>query len=119
VIESAYYEASVRFYREGLGFPLEAGKNDAGNDRWLAGDHAETTWKEWGYFHFAIYRAKTSTFTTGLQLGITSPDLAALHARLEEQEVRVVHDPRPEPWGLTARYTDPDGNTVSVTELRR
>jgi hypothetical protein len=30
--------------------------------------------------------------------------------------VEVVSEPRREPWGKTARYLDPDGNIVSITE---
>jgi predicted enzyme related to lactoylglutathione lyase len=29
---------------------------------------------------------------------------------------KVVSGPRSEPWGNTARYLDPDGNIVSITE---
>lgn len=119
VIESARFEESVRFYRETMGLPLESNRNDAGDDRWLAGDHAETTWKEGGYLHFAVYRAKGTAATTGLQLGFTTPDLRSFHSRAIGRGARVEHDPRPEPWGMTARYADPDGNTVSVTEFGR
>jgi hypothetical protein len=42
-----------------------------------------------------------------------------MHRRLVEAEVPVLHGPRAEPWGVTARYTDPDGNVVELVEPKR
>jgi predicted enzyme related to lactoylglutathione lyase len=42
-------------------------------------------------------------------------DTAALHERMVAFGAHVLHAPRLEPWGITARYTDPDGNIVGIT----
>jgi predicted enzyme related to lactoylglutathione lyase len=43
--------------------------------------------------------------------------LDRLHEQAQNAGVTVLHPPREEPWGLTARYLDPDGNIVSMTAL--
>jgi predicted enzyme related to lactoylglutathione lyase len=43
-------------------------------------------------------------------------DLQERHAAAVARGVRVEHAPRHEPWGLTARYWDPDGNSVGLTQ---
>ena len=56
---------------------------------------------------------------TTSRIGFAVGDLAATHARLVEAHVEVVRAPEDRPWGRTAAYRDPDGNTVSLTEARR
>jgi predicted enzyme related to lactoylglutathione lyase len=51
-----------------------------------------------------------------VQLGLSSDDLAGVHERAVAAGVKVLHDPRQEPWGMTARYEDLDGNYVGVTQ---
>jgi lactoylglutathione lyase len=118
VLEASDLEKSLHFYRDLLGLPLKMGNNMAGDDRWLAGDHAEMSWTDKGYFHFALYQAKEKP-TTGFQLGFLLTDIAGVHNKLAESGVVVIHPPRKEPWGQTSRYYDPDNNVVSLTELSR
>ena len=116
VIEVTDLSASTRFYREGLGLDLHAGAdNDAPGDRWISGAHAATSWTDGAFLHFALYQAK-SDVTCGVQIGFPSDDIAAAHAHLVDFGADVIHPPRPEPWGVTARYSDPDGNVVSLTK---
>lgn len=116
VLEVSDLAASVAFYSGALGLPLHPGAdNEAGDDRWISGEHAALSWYDGAFFHFSLYASKGEV-TRGAQLGFPSEDLAADHARLIAAGVPVVHPPRPEPWGPTARYADPDGNTVSLTQ---
>ena len=116
VLEVADLAASTRFYRDALGLPLHAGDdNGAPGDRWISGDHAALSWTDGAFLHFSLYQAKAEV-TRSAQLGFETADLAAVHARLVEAGARVIHPPRPEPWGATARYADPDGNVVSLTQ---
>jgi predicted enzyme related to lactoylglutathione lyase len=46
-------------------------------------------------------------------------DLGVTHERLVRAAVEVVAPPEQKPWGRTARYRDPDGNEVGLTELTR
>jgi predicted enzyme related to lactoylglutathione lyase len=57
--------------------------------------------------------------TRDVQIGLASDALDAAHARLVAAGVPCDHAPRDEPWGRTARYRDPDGNSVSLTESKR
>jgi predicted enzyme related to lactoylglutathione lyase len=51
-----------------------------------------------------------------VQIGFYVEDLNGVHERLRAAGVAVIHEPRAEPWGATARYRDPDGNIVGLTE---
>jgi catechol 2,3-dioxygenase-like lactoylglutathione lyase family enzyme len=119
VLEVADLEVSARFYRDALGLDLHVGADNEGDDddRWISGDHRSASWREGGYFHLSLYQSKGSV-TRGAQIGFLVTDLAAAHARATEAGVNVLHPPRPEPWGETARYEDPDGNFVSLTQQR-
>jgi predicted enzyme related to lactoylglutathione lyase len=119
ILEVTDLAASTRFYRDLLGLPLHAGAdNDAPGDRWISGAHAATSWTGGAFLHFALYQAK-SDITRATQVGFQCDDLAIAHDRLVAGGAPVIHAPRPEPWGDTARYSDPDGNVVSLTQDRR
>jgi predicted enzyme related to lactoylglutathione lyase len=119
VLEVADLAAAERFYREGLGLSLHAGAdNDAGDDRWISGAHAAISWSDGAFLHFSLYQAKEAP-TRAAQVAFATDDIAGDHARLVAFGARVIHAPRPEPWGQTARYFDPDGNVVSLTEPQR
>ena len=119
ILEVADLEASTRFYRDLIGLALHTGAdNDAAGDRWISGEHSATSWSDGAFLHFALYQSKGEV-TCGAQVGFGCDDLAATHARLVAAGATVIHPPRPEPWGETARYADPDGNIISLTQSRR
>ena len=115
LLEVADLEASVRFYRDVVGVPLHASEHATGDDRWISGKHAAYSWTDGAYLHFALYAAKDVT-TTSAHVGFLVDDIEAAHARALAAGVEVLHEPRREPWGMTARYLDPDGNFVSFTQ---
>ncbi len=116
VLEVSDLAASRAFYGGLLRLPLHQGAdNQADDDRWISGDHAALSWTDGAFLHFSLYQAKAEV-TRSVQLGFNTADLTAAHARLTAGGARVIHPPRPEPWGATARYADPDGNVVSLTE---
>lgn len=115
ILEVADLERSAAFYREGFGIPLQP-EDHGGDDRWISGAHASYSWHEGAFLHFALYAAKGGEIATGAQIGFATPDLEAAHARLLATGAEVIHPPRPEPWGPTARYHDADGNVVSLTQ---
>ncbi len=115
VLEVADLDRSIIFYRDLLGLPLRREDHRQGEDRWISGDHAATSWREGHFLHFALYQAK-GVVTTNVQIGFMTGELDAYHERLVEAEVTVDHPPRQEPWGCTSRYRDPDGNSVSLTQ---
>ena len=116
ILEVADLTASRRFYGELVGLGLHVGgDNRAGGDRWISGDHAAVSWTDGAFLHFSLYQAK-SDITRCAQVGFHCDDLAAAHARMVAGGAPVIHPPRLEPWGETARYSDPDGNVVSLTQ---
>jgi lactoylglutathione lyase len=118
VLEVEDLERSIRFYRDQLGIPLKLDIDHGGTDRWISGDHAATSYGDGAFLHFALYKSK-SVVTRNAQIGFATENLAEAHQRLVASSAQVEHGPRDEPWGKTARYIDPDGNSVSLTESRR
>lgn len=121
VLEVADLERSVRLYREGFGLPLtmsdHEGAEHGPDDRWISGAHGATTWTAGAFLHFALYQGKGQT-TCGAQLSFEVDDIAEAHARAVAAGAAVIHEPRHEPWGTSARYRDPDGNVIELTERR-
>jgi len=114
IVEVSDLERAAALYRDAFGIDLRPGNNGV-DDRWIGGDHQEISWHEGSYFHFALYPAHDGP-TTRVQLGFTVDDIEAAHARAVAAGAVVEHPPRPEPWGMTARYFDLDGNSVGLTE---
>ncbi|HVS07923.1 MAG TPA: VOC family protein [Candidatus Dormibacteraeota bacterium] len=110
-------ERSVRFYRDLLGLPL--GQPEVHADGGLRHAHASRgSWSNGAedFLLFNIYPAETGE-ESRTNVGFAVEDLDGLHATLKRAGVDVVHPPEAKPWGRTAVYTDPDGNTISVTQL--
>jgi len=108
-------ESSARFYRNVVGIPLEPASTDPLDDKWIGGEHQEFSWMEGSYLHFALFQAREQP-TASAEVGFVVDDLDTVHRRALSSGVPVVHAPRVEPWGPTARYTDPDRNVVGLTE---
>jgi predicted enzyme related to lactoylglutathione lyase len=117
ILHVADLDASLRFYRDALGIPLEPGLNEPADDRWIGGHHAEVSWRGGAYLHFALFASRPPDLrvTRGAELGFLVADADALHARIAAAGAKILHAPRAEPWGRTARYLDPDGNVVGIT----
>lgn len=114
ILEVTDVERSLSFYQGLLGIALRRDLDHGGGDRWISGDHAALSWHD-SFFHFALYKSK-GVVTRDVQLGFPVGDLDAMHAKLVAAGVPVDVSPRDEPWGKTARYRDPDGNSVSLTQ---
>jgi predicted enzyme related to lactoylglutathione lyase len=107
-------EKSVALYRDGFGLDLHPGDN-AVEDRWIGGIHAEISWTRGAYLHFALYPAKGRP-TTGVQISLAVDNIGDAHSAALRGGARVLHEPRKEPWGRGARYEDHDGNIVELTQ---
>ena len=110
---------SLRFYRDLIGVSLHRADHDADlNDPWYGGDHAAVSWTDGAFIHFALYpcREPNRPVSTAAQVGFHVDDVEAIDQRLRSEDVIVVQPLRNEPWGRTARYLDPDGNIVSITQ---
>lgn len=117
-INASDLERSVAFYRDGFAIELHSGTNQPVADPWYGGYHAAYSWTDGAFLHLALFPAASPERppTRDAQIGFGVSDVSAAHARAVAAGAGVVHEPRPEPWGTTARYRDPDGNLVSITE---
>lgn len=120
VLEVADVDRSAALYRDGFGVDLHVSDHEGGphgpDDRWTSGRHAAYSWTAGAYLHFALYSAKGDGPTRNVQIGFTTDDLAADHQRALDAGALLIHEPRDEPWGATARYHDFDGNVLSFTQ---
>ena len=119
VLEVADLDASVRLYRDGFRLDLHASDHHGGehgdDDRWTSGRHAAVSWHEGEYVHFALYEAKGPP-TSGAAVSFRVDDIIAAHATAVAAGAEVLHEPRREPWGTSARYRDLDGNVVELLD---
>ena len=107
---------SIRFYRDLVGLPLgDPEVHQSEGDR-----HAHATWGTWAggakdFLLFNLYPAEPGK-ESRMSVGFVVEDLDEAHARLARAGVEVVHPPEKRPWGTTAAYRDPDGNTISLMQ---
>jgi predicted enzyme related to lactoylglutathione lyase len=114
ILEVSDLQKSEVLYREGFGVLLHPGDNGI-EDRWIGGRHAEISWTDGAYLHFALYGAKEQP-TSRIQLTFAVDDVEDAHAVAVRGGARVVHEPRDEPWGRSGRYEDFDGNIIELTQ---
>jgi predicted enzyme related to lactoylglutathione lyase len=109
---------SARFYGDLVGVTVgDIETHDADSE-----PHVHASWGEWtpndpSLLMLNIYPATGPG--TSSHIGFAVSDLAAAHARLAAAKVEVLQAPAERPWGKSATYRDPDGNTVTLTEARR
>lgn len=115
VLEVSDLERSLALYRDGFGLALHLDDHD-GDDRWISGLHAATSWTEGAFIHFALYASKDGTATARTQIAFQVDDLESAHQRATDAGAEVVHAPKPQPWGRSARYRDFDGNVIELTQ---
>ena len=116
VIEVADLDRSAALYRDAFGVALKPPDDHGGNDRWVSGRHCATSWTDGAFLHFALYEAKTDERTTHAQISFAVDDLERAHATAVAAGATVVHEPRAEQWGRSARYRDFDGNVIELTQ---
>jgi predicted enzyme related to lactoylglutathione lyase len=108
-------DRDVRLYRDGFGLDLHLDDHQ-GDDAWISGRHAAVSWTDGEFVHFALYESKDGSSTAGAQIAFRVNDLDAAHRRAVDAGAEVVHGPKPQPWGTSARYRDGDGNIIELTQ---
>lgn len=121
VLEVEDLDRAVALYRDGFGLDLHLSDHRGGAlgaaDRWISGRHAAITWTDGEYLHFALYESKGER-TSGAQVNLRVQQLEEAHRTAVAAGAEVIHEPRAEPWGWSARYRDHDGNVVELTQRR-
>lgn len=108
-------DQAVAIYGDAFGLTLHIDDHE-GDDPWTSGRHAATSWTDGAFIHFALYEARNGQFTTGAQVAFRVSDLAVAHERAVQAGVEVIHAPKAQPWGTSARYRDRDGNVIELTQ---
>jgi predicted enzyme related to lactoylglutathione lyase len=114
ILEVADLARSAQLYRDGFGVDLHWSEH-AADDRWIGGRHAACSWTD-GFLHFALYPVRGDAPTTGVQIGFAVADLDEAHRRAVAAGAAVLHEATEQPWGISARYRDFDGNVVELTQ---
>ena len=107
-------DRAVQLYRAGFGLDLHVDDHQ-GDDVWTSGRHAATSWTKGAFVHFALYASEDGEATSRTQIAFRVDDLEAAHRRAVAAGAEVIHDPKPQPWGRSARYRDFDGNVIELT----
>jgi predicted enzyme related to lactoylglutathione lyase len=115
VLEVTDLDRSLALYREGFGLDLHVADH-GGEDRWTSGRHAATSWIDGAFVHFALYASRDGTGTTRAQVAFQVHDLSEAHRRATDAGAEVLHAPKAQPWGKSARYRDFDGNIIELTQ---
>lgn len=106
---------SLALYSEGFGLTLHVDDHE-GDDRWISGAHAATSWTDGAFLHFALYQTKDGSVTHAAQVAFRVDDLDAANASALAAGAELVHGPKSQPWGRSARYRDFDGNVIELTQ---
>jgi len=115
VLTVSDFNRAVSQYRDAFGLDLHVDDHE-GDNPWTSGRHAACSWTFGAFMHFALYESKDGTSTSGAQIAFRVHDLDAAHERAIAAGVVVLHEPKPQPWGRSARYLDNEGNVIELTQ---
>lgn len=108
-------QKTTDFYRNFLGFELDEPHRHDGNESL----HHDLAWGDFASGSFVmlhLVQAEPDNATQNAQVGFSVDDVDGLHERAQELQILVIDPPHEEEWGRNAKYADPDGNVVSLTE---
>jgi predicted enzyme related to lactoylglutathione lyase len=115
VLVTSDLERAVELYGAAFGLDLHVGDHE-GDDPWTSGRHAAMSWTDGAFMHFALYASKDGEATSRAQIAFRVADLEAAHRRAVAAAAEVIHGPEAQPWGMSARYRDFDGNVIELTQ---
>jgi len=103
-------DRALAFYREKLGFRIVTDQPMGNGQRWI---ELKIPGAETGIALFTPpgHEARIGTFSG---LSFASDDVAATYRELVARGVEFVSPPRTEPWGTSAIFRDPDGNSFVI-----
>jgi len=118
VLEVSNLDRAVELYRDGFGLDLHLSDHEGGDhgtdDRWISGRHAAITCTGGAFLYFALHQSNGEG-TAGAQVSFRVDDLDRAHQSAIAAGAGVLHEPRLEPWGRSARHRDFDENVVELT----
>jgi len=104
------HDRALEFYSKSLGFEVMTDQSYGEGQRWieLGIPGAETR----VVLHRPEDEAGTGTFKG---ISFLADDVEATWRELSERGVEFVQEPKTEPWGTSAVFRDPDGNTFVLS----
>ena len=115
VLITSDLDRAVELYGAGFGLDLHLDDHH-GDDPFTSGRHAATSWTDGAFMHFALYASKDGEATSRAQMAFRVNDLETAHERAVAAGAEVIHGPKPQLWGTSARYRDFDGNVIELTQ---
>ncbi|ODU02707.1 MAG: glyoxalase [Pseudonocardia sp. SCN 72-86] len=107
ILRPADPDAALRFYRDVLGLGIY--REFPGGTVFFLGN---------GLLEVSAHSESPAPDGAGLRLWLQVRDLAATHTELAAGGVRILREPRREPWGLDEMWiADPDGTRIVVVEV--
>lgn len=104
------HDRALEFYSKGLGFEVMTDQSYGEGQRWieLGIPGAET--------RVVLHRPEDEPGTGTFQgISFLADDVEATWRELSERGVEFVQEPKTEPWGTSAVFRDPDGNTFVLS----
>lgn len=111
---------SLKFFTEKVGFEKKTDFTPPGRDRWVT---VGPKGQELELALFQAGRADANNWSKEWKPGIFPPvvmrvdDCRKAFEELKENGVQFVQEPNEYPWGVSATFSDPDGNLFSINEL--
>ncbi len=107
ILRPADYEITLRFYRDALG--LAIAREYPGGTVFFAGQ---------GLLEITGHGRSDGPHTFSGAIWLQVRDLTEAHRELAEKGVRIVREPRREPWGLHEMWiSDPDDVSIVLVEV--
>ncbi|MEL6486162.1 MAG: VOC family protein [Pseudomonadota bacterium] len=111
------YDAGIAFYRDALGFDLVEDTDLGGGKRWVVVAPQNGAALLLAKAADEAQRAAIGNQTGGrVSFFLHTDDFAATHARFTAAGVTFLEDPRHEPYGTVAVFSDPFGNRWDLIE---
>jgi catechol 2,3-dioxygenase-like lactoylglutathione lyase family enzyme len=116
-------DEALAFYRDVLGFELNTDNSMGPGKRWLTVNapgqkHFEIVlYNPVGWEDDADAREQAlAQIGKQAQLMVSTSDIDALHAKLQEKNVQIMHGINDMPWGRDMGFRDLDGNPIYVVQ---
>lgn len=105
-------DEAVDFYTKQVGFEKRADFNPPGGERWVTvsprGQELELT---------LLQSGKPGVGNPGSHITMTVEDCKGAAAELKSRGVQFRQEPLEHPYGISAIFADPDGNTFQINQF--
>jgi predicted enzyme related to lactoylglutathione lyase len=105
-------DEAVEFYTKKVGFDKKADYNPPGGERWVTvgpkGQELELN---------LLQAGKSGVNSSSTHITMTVDDCKKDSAELKAQGVKFMQEPLEHPYGISAIFVDPDGNSFQINQV--